>query len=485
MSSTYDELPEGACAVCDMTAFMRCSSCHREFYCGKEHQREDWPRHKDHCKAYEVLESPELGRHLVARRDLKPDEIIFSEAPIVWGPTAHLNDRVCVGCGKLGAYVARCPGCAWPACRHACDGLVDEAIHGFECKVLAAAKLLPRCDFLLALRCLMMRNKQPKRWRQLMKLSSHLESRGPGSEAHEETQKAIEYLRPFLQIDSELEKLLPQVCGIIDVNGLETNPPDGSMAIYEAACLLEHDCLPNTRLTFDPDTRGVPRINVIAVRDIKKGEHLSTSYTHVLWSTRMRREHLLSTKYFTCKCKRCADPTELDSHVGTLKCPCGKGYVTPDHPLKPDSDWSCKQCPGLLSAGEVAQLTDRLGEEVEAAMSVPQKDIMTDLLMRLMVLLHPCHQHCLTIGHSMLQMLDPADPKKLELCERLLQTFDKVDPHGARLGVYYAIALRELATCPGQDKSQLLRRAIHYLRYEPKGTSGYVLREVCEADVSA
>ncbi|CAB0029675.1 unnamed protein product [Trichogramma brassicae] len=364
MSSTYDELPEGSCAVCGMTAFMRCSSCHREFYCGKEHQREDWPRHKDHCKAYEVLESPELGRHLVARRDLKSDEIIFSEAPIVWGPTAHLNDRICVGCGKLGAYVARCPGCAWPACRHACDGLVDETIHGFECKVLAAAKLLPRCDFLLALRCLMMRNKQPKRWRQLMKLSSHLESRGPGSEAHEETQR-----RPS------------STCGrsYKSIRNWKNCCPRSAASSTSTASRPIHRTVrwPSTKplvswSTTVCQTRGSPST---PTQEAYRGS--TSSPSEISKSTYNRNDN----RYFTCKCKS-ADPTELDSHVGTLKCPCGKGYVTPDHPLKPDSDWSCKKCPGLLSAGEVAQLTDRLGEEVEAAMSVPQKDIMTDLLMR-------------------------------------------------------------------------------------------------------
>lgn len=113
-----------------------------------------------------------------------------------------------------------------------------------------------------------------------------------------------------------------------------------------------------------------------------RGEHLSTTYTHVLWSTRSRREHLLATKYFECECDRCADPTELGSHLGTIRCPCEKGFVTPNDPLKPESDWSCDVCPGVLSGGEVAQLVDRLGEEVEAAMSAPDKAILSDLLFR-------------------------------------------------------------------------------------------------------
>lgn len=133
----------GKCGVCEAPASTRCSSCRRAFYCGKEHQRENWPKHKAACRGYEEAESEELGRHLLASRDFAPDELVLSESPIVWGPAPHSDDRVCVGCGIKDA-VCRCPGCSWPACRVACDGLVDEDRHGYECKILAGARLLPK-----------------------------------------------------------------------------------------------------------------------------------------------------------------------------------------------------------------------------------------------------------------------------------------------------------------------------------------------------
>ena len=48
-----------------------------------------------------------------------------------------------------------------------------------------------------------------------------------------------------------------------------------------------------------------------AGRDIKQGEHLSIMYTHSLWGSAGRREHLYSTKKFWCKCERCEDPSEF------------------------------------------------------------------------------------------------------------------------------------------------------------------------------
>lgn len=43
-------------------------------------------------------------------------------------------------------------------------------------------------------------------------------------------------------------------------------------------------------------------------------------YTHMLWTTQARKEHLLNTKYFSCQCPRCADPTELGTHISALRC---------------------------------------------------------------------------------------------------------------------------------------------------------------------
>ena len=39
--------------------------------------------------------------------------------------------------------------------------------------------------------------------------------------------------------------------------------------------------------------------------DLKAGEHLSIMYTHSLWATWARRDHLANIKHFWCKCERC------------------------------------------------------------------------------------------------------------------------------------------------------------------------------------
>jgi hypothetical protein len=120
------------------------------------------------------------------------------------------------------------------------------------------------------LRILLLRIRQPKRWQLLANLQSHIEKRGPGTEAHEDVQNVLRYLAPLLPLNPESEAILPKVCGLIDVNALETNPPEGSSAIFETACLLEHCCIANTRHSFALDKDGRPRISIFAVKPIKK-----------------------------------------------------------------------------------------------------------------------------------------------------------------------------------------------------------------------
>ncbi len=52
-----------------------------------------------------VTSSSELGRHLVAARDLKEGEVIFSEPPLVVGPIA-VTQPVCLACYNVvdGSY---------------------------------------------------------------------------------------------------------------------------------------------------------------------------------------------------------------------------------------------------------------------------------------------------------------------------------------------------------------------------------------------
>ncbi|XP_017758947.1 PREDICTED: protein msta-like [Eufriesea mexicana] len=474
---------EGICPICNKRATLKCSGCKQQFYCKKEHQRRDWPRHRSACQAWEIRENSELGRHLLASRDLNPGDVIVSESPLVWGPALHSDQRVCIGCGKrCNISSTICMNCLWPSCGTECPNLTYKNSHDSECLFLIKSRIIPRSDVLLVIRMLLLWRKKSKRWSSLEKLQSHENLRGPGTEAYEETMNIIQYIERILP-DSASKDIVRKICGIIDVNALDTIPPEGSVAIYEIACLLEHSCLANTRHSFTIDDKGRPRIMVIAVCPIKKGEHLSTMYTHALWATKERRAHLLETKYFSCHCKRCADPTELGTHLGSLKCPQDNGFILPKNPLDFDSEWGCDSCPGILTAAEVTQFVEKMEEDVDDVMRQAKKDKMLNLLSRLTTLLHPGHQQCITVSHSLIQLLPADDPKKSELCKRIIETVKILDPYGVRLALYTVVALRELSTCLGEDRKRLLLEAISLLQYEPKNSPGEKLRRLIETEL--
>lgn len=140
----------GVCPVCGEHATLKCGNCRRAFYCGKSHQARDWPCHRSACNAWEISRDPELGRHLLATRDLAPGDLILAEAPLVWGPSTYAGDRqtptrLCVGCGKRCDDIdLRCDKCRWPVCKPDCAGLTDKRGHVLECALLARARIIPR-----------------------------------------------------------------------------------------------------------------------------------------------------------------------------------------------------------------------------------------------------------------------------------------------------------------------------------------------------
>lgn len=114
-------------------------------------------------------------------------------------------------------------------------------------------------------------------------------------------------------------------------------------------------------------------MSISAAVDIKEGEHLQTMSTHALWGTFQRREHLHKNKQIWCRCKRCADPTELGTMFSAMRCvapDCG-GYLLPKTPLKSGADWACSKCVGLLSSSQISDLIEHLGQIVDETLSRP------------------------------------------------------------------------------------------------------------------
>lgn len=224
---------------------------------------------------------------------------------------------------------------------------------------------------------------------------------------------------------------------------------------------MEHCCIPNTKHTFNVNTKiknDSYTISVKVVVPILKGQHISTMYTHALWGTQARRQHLKDTKYFSCKCVRCSDATELGTFLSAMKCmgdgkvPCD-GIHLPEDPLDDETDWSCDKCKVKVDNSQVNGIIAQMGEEVDNVLmmggAVP---MLENLMCRLLMFLHPNHYHLYSIKHSLVQLYgrqpsysteDFLD-KKINMCRDLIFITKTLDPGNARLSLYNAVLHHEL-----------------------------------------
>ena len=174
----------GKCQVCSSESKSQCSGCFNAFYCGNEHQKADWKSHKKAClKGYEVVEDPLVGRLMVARRDLKPGEVILKEKPGVFGPPLMGNKPLCVNCFKDIAKNThkKCPKCKLPFCSDFCVGrqnkeecdIFKQCPLGFYAQIASDGKIVQRRDLdpengnyqlLLPVKTMLLKKRDPKKY---------------------------------------------------------------------------------------------------------------------------------------------------------------------------------------------------------------------------------------------------------------------------------------------------------------------------------
>ena len=90
------------CAQCGAPATNRCSACQKVAYCSGKCQKLNWKTHKSKCCPYKLVtdpKNPEIGRFVIASRDIEPGEIIMEEPPITAGPR-QFTGIVCLGCHR-------------------------------------------------------------------------------------------------------------------------------------------------------------------------------------------------------------------------------------------------------------------------------------------------------------------------------------------------------------------------------------------------
>jgi len=424
-----------------------------------------WKKNKS-VAAYKVANDPVLGNHLVAATNIKEGEIILQESPLVVGP-AQQTLPVCLSCYTPvdGSY--KCPRSGWPLKGPECARAVaknPEVVIPSQCDAQFEIEDYDQYSYMyeciIVLRALLLQKTNPTKYKALMSLESHMEDRR-GTEIWQKTQENVidvmkktlgvmvfEAIYPEMDFSDET---IQKIQGILETNKKEIRLAASDVeALYITACLMEHSCRPNVKITFEKDFS----ITVRAGRDITEGEHISTMYSHAMWGTVARREHLFGTKKFWCECVRCKDVTEFGSNMSTILSD-GEPML-PSDPLDMNSDWVCEKTGAKRPAEEVKEEMARIGVELQMLTAKSSIDEAEQFIEEYSSLLHPNHYHMVAIKHQLMQMygrtegyliqdMDEAQLKRKEdLCREHLEVLKTIDPHAIRLMIFAAAAHFEL-----------------------------------------
>ncbi|XP_068913242.1 SET domain-containing protein SmydA-8-like isoform X2 [Tenebrio molitor] len=399
---------------------------------------------------------------MVSRKNLKPSDIILSEAPLVVGPCTASRVQ-CLGCYRIleSTPYVKCKGCGWPLCSHKCRGLGKKYGHSdVECAVLKTTrsaqmleyneleKMRPHFNAIVPLRCLLLKETDPQAYEGLMKMETHNEIRRNIPDLWRTNQiTVVNRIVEDWGLKEYTEEEVHSICGILEVNSFEIGQQGVNIrGLYPTAFLMSHDCVPNTNHIDEENTF---RLTVRASTEIAPGEMITLSYAYTLQSTLKRREHLLENKFFECRCKRCSDPTELGTYTGALICPkCRTGDVLSTNPLNSEADWKCTNsstCPGYkITSRSMQLLIDRISQEVER---IDCNDVvaMEAFLQKYRNVLHPTHYLSLSVKLSLSQLygrisgylIDELSEqmlmRKQEICEEIMKIFNVIEPGYTRL----------------------------------------------------
>ncbi|XP_004931827.1 SET domain-containing protein SmydA-8 [Bombyx mori] len=408
---------------------------------------------------YTIQQNDKYGRYLVASRDLDAGELIFCDTPFAVGPKPD-TPPLCLGC-----YVpvdnTLCSRCGWPICSVECE---SSSQHVAECAVFATAKVrfqpvddwttcAPQLDCITPLRVLLAKEKDPHRWQyELEPMETHTEARQKKQTWSADQVNVVNFLVDHCKLGNKFDKeLVQKVCGILEVNSVEV-PSHGGFsirAIYPRLAITAHSCVPNIVHTVLSNDY---RVQVRAAIPIKSGENLYLCYTYALSPTLVRREFLVESKFFYCDCHRCADPTELNTHLSTLKCSkCDDGVILPTNPLENEAMWMCsdKNCGFKTSSAAIRKMlavvqaeTEQLDALEPGPAAIEQREA---TIKKYKSVFHPRHSILLSLKHSLAQLYGRVEEynidelpdvlleRKVEICRLVLKTLDVITPGETRM----------------------------------------------------
>ncbi|ALC48927.1 CG12119 [Drosophila busckii] len=303
---------------------------------------------KDKDPAWEVGVSKIAGRGVMATRNLKRGDIIFTDSPLLIGLAAHEEDSLngCSVCFKAlpdTRFMCR-QGCGLPVCALC----AKKKQHKTDCDMFKAwGPNEPDVanSVMIRLLCVARAINLSKDERDLIYcLQANLDNNH-----RTEVRNAAKCFKSF-PTDKKIIEIMNRTVAVLRTNGFDKtsdrttdNQEFSYRALYPLFGVMNHDCIPNSYYTFDEKTNNMI---VHAAVDILEGEEITTTYTKLFTGNIARHLFLKMKKGFTCKCSRCTDPTEKGAYISGLYCRDTNctGLVVPEITGLPHPNWNCLVC---------------------------------------------------------------------------------------------------------------------------------------------
>ncbi|XP_059094035.1 uncharacterized protein LOC131889058 isoform X1 [Tigriopus californicus] len=530
------------CFICNQPGLLQCSEFPEVHYCSNEHkglhqrpsdEDEDEANHDGKVERqsktfpFVIKYRKDVGRYMVAARDIEAGELIFREDPLAMGPNHHSKPS-CLECMRKvdGSYL--CPKCQFPMCEEMCS--LGEDHSGNECEIFTgiADKILlsdyeqanPKYWNITVLRLLLNKLKDPRKYDIILRMEDHLSEHKKEDTWQLYQEHVVDFLRNTCGLASKFtEEEIFHVLGVIDVNSVKIHSSSQERssanqnpghALYPVTALISHGCISNSKTIILPDYTNECR----ATTFIYQGDEITKQYVSSLETTNMRRAKLRSGWYFDCKCPRCYDPTENESYMSATSClRCKTGVILPSHPLDPKSSWTCDLCYFKTNGEAVDKLVDYFLDKIKAT-RIEAVDLWEELLEKASKMFHSNHYILtlirVTMNTAYIELGDrmELEPDKIpmelfmrrkDLLDDVRKVMDLVEPGLTRRR---GISLFEAATCHLQlgrllheadrfgleDFIQLieaesvsLQEALRCLEHHPEGTLEASIHYKCEA----
>ena len=233
-------------------------------------------------RPWEIRADPRVGRHLVARRALRPGELVFRETPLAVGEASGHGDST----RSASAQSRR-------ASTQSLTSMCTVAIELLLLPANSAATLLQEPSLPPDARHLT-RSLDLQSAKVLSAIGTQEYYRADGSSLDACTADEVRW-----------------ALGVATVNAHDAMAPDRAV-LGLLASMMEHSCEPCCRIRI-ASVEEDSVINLVTTRAVQAGEPLSISYVPTDRSLTERRNQLLYQHGFLCRCKRCmVDETSSD-----------------------------------------------------------------------------------------------------------------------------------------------------------------------------